>query len=48
VNNAESVPFDKYNWNDKVKKDEMSRACSTHEEKRHIGIYYFGGKARRI
>jgi hypothetical protein len=40
--------FRKYNYNDKLKEDNMGRTCSTHEEKR-ISFPYgnFVGKPRR-
>jgi hypothetical protein len=38
--------FFKYNCNDKVKEDEMKRACSTHEEAEEC-IQGLGGKDRR-
>jgi hypothetical protein len=38
--------FPKYNYNVQVKKDEMSRACSTYEEEQEY-LQGFGEKARR-
>jgi hypothetical protein len=36
----------KHNQNDKVKEDEMGRACNTNRKGEEC-IQYFGGKARR-
>jgi hypothetical protein len=40
------VELAKYNWNDQVKEDEMSKVYSTHEGEEER-IQGFGGKARR-
>jgi hypothetical protein len=40
------VVLAKYNWNDQVKEDEMSKVYSTHEREEDW-IQGFGGQARR-
>jgi hypothetical protein len=36
------VIFAKYNWNDQVEEDEMSRACSTNGAKRNAYMFLVG------